>query len=94
MRLTKNTKLVDSLDISKFQDLISALNHMLKNGLPTYLEQFFVRLHINNKQNGGQSKTESPSSCNNICSKEKAHEVEEKRARAAREQTGRKGRER
>ena len=44
MRSMKDTKLVDSLEIplKSFQDLISALTHMLENGLSTYLEQFFV----------------------------------------------------
>ncbi|XP_065067660.1 uncharacterized protein LOC135693193 [Rhopilema esculentum] len=44
MRSMENTKLVDSIEINlkSFEDLVTALNHMLENGLSIYLDKFFV----------------------------------------------------
>ena len=48
LRSMANTKLVDCLEIplKSFQDLVTAINHMLENGLSIYLDKFFVPLIV------------------------------------------------
>ena len=44
MESKENAKLVDRIEINlkSFEDLVTALNHMLENGLSIYLDKLFV----------------------------------------------------